>query len=139
METHQLRKGGRHQANIAYSNQLNKRNLPRTFTTYSPIDVLLANANSNVNVVQLRKIPVSQGEQFHIEGEYRTHNLVGSGSQTLGVRTYDLKGEPLGWVVAFTTQTKTHTFTKVGGTYTVGSGVGYISPRVTFGGKWRPC
>ncbi|MCM3324234.1 phage tail spike protein [Cytobacillus kochii] len=94
---------------------------------------IYARDNGNGDLIQDRKIKVVEGDEFYIEFEYRTHNLVGNGEISVGFRTYDLQGKELGWVTGPGSTTKTYYWTKVTGSYKVPAGIGYVAPRFRFG------
>ncbi|WP_342489176.1 phage tail spike protein [Cytobacillus sp. FSL W7-1323] len=86
----------------------------------------------NVDAQQERIIKVQEGDELYFELDYRFNNLVGPGSLSYGVRTYDLKKQHLSWTTVAYATTKTYAWTKLTGTYKVPAGVGYIRLRVSF-------
>ncbi|MEK4922032.1 phage tail spike protein [Cytobacillus sp. FSL R5-0569] len=86
----------------------------------------------NVDAQQERIIKVQEGDELYFELDYRFNNLVGPGSLSYGVRTYDLKKQHLSWTTVAYTTTKTYAWTKLTGSYKVPFGVGYIRLRVSF-------
>lgn len=86
----------------------------------------------NVDAQQERIIKVQEGDELYFELDYRFNNLVGPGSLSYGVRTYNLKKQHLSWTTVAYATTKTYAWTKLTGTYKVPVGVGYIRLRVSF-------
>ncbi|MGP9043335.1 phage tail spike protein [Cytobacillus kochii] len=86
----------------------------------------------NVDAQQERIIKVQEGDELYFELDYRFNNLVGPGSLSYGVRTYDLKKQHLSWTTVAYATTKTYAWTKLSGSYKVPAGVGYIRLRVSF-------
>jgi hypothetical protein len=93
---------------------------------------LLAHATINNDVIQDVMIPVKEGDELYFEWEYRNENTLGTGIMRFGTKNYNAKKVHYSWGSVFSTTTKTTTWTKMNGSYTVPSGVSYVELRVVF-------
>ncbi|NNV07770.1 hypothetical protein ETC03_15750 [Geobacillus sp. MMMUD3] len=93
-----------------------------------------ARNGGNSDVYSSAIFPVRPGQKFFVEAEGRYLNTAGTGTLRIGFRRYDDKRTSLNYwdVVVQWDGTKTTTFTKKSGVYTVPSGTGYLQIWVTF-------
>jgi hypothetical protein len=93
-----------------------------------------AKNGSNNDIYTSNIFPVRPNQQFYVEAEARYLNTAGTGWLRIGFRRYDDKKQPLSsWVeVVKWDGTKTTTFTKKSGTFTVPSGTGYLQIWISF-------
>jgi phage minor structural protein len=89
---------------------------------------------SNSDVFTDLLLPVSEGQEFYLEGEGRYLNTDGTGYAFIGVREYDAKKVHKAWnlTAAWNDTTKNTTFIKKYGTYVVPAGVSYIQFRFSY-------
>ncbi|MGG3920346.1 phage tail spike protein [Geobacillus thermodenitrificans] len=93
-----------------------------------------ARNGGNSDVYSSAIFPVRPGQKFFVEAEGRYLNTAGTGILRIGFRRYDDKKTALNYwdVVVQWDGTKTMTFTKKSGVYTVPSGAGYLQIWITF-------
>ncbi|QNU22341.1 hypothetical protein IC805_05215 [Geobacillus thermoleovorans] len=94
-----------------------------------------AKNGSNNDIYASAIIPVRPGQVFFVEAEGRYLNTAGTGHLIIGFRRYDDKKNALSaWhaVVAWNEETKTTSFTKKSGTFTVPAGTGYLRIWISF-------
>jgi phage minor structural protein len=93
-----------------------------------------AKNGSNNDIYTSNIFPVRPDQQFYVEAEARYLNTAGTGRLRIGFRRYDDKKQPLSsWVeVVKWDGTKSTTFTKKSGTYTVPAGTGYLQIWISF-------
>jgi phage minor structural protein len=93
-----------------------------------------AKNGSNNDIYSSNIFPVRPDQQFYVEAEARYLNTAGTGWLRIGFRRYDDKKQPLSsWIeVVKWDGTKSTTFTKKSGTFTVPSGTGYLQIWISF-------
>jgi F5/8 type C domain len=93
-----------------------------------------AKNGSNNDIYATNIFPVREGQVFFVEAEARYLNTAGTGKLVIGFRRYDEKKTALSaWhTVVQWDGTKTTTFTKKSGTFTVPAGTGYLQLWISF-------
>ncbi|UYL94005.1 putative tail fiber protein [Geobacillus phage vB_GthS_PK3.6] len=93
-----------------------------------------ARNGGNSDVYSSAIFPVRPGQKFFVEAEGCYLNTAGTGTLRIGFRRYDDKKTALNYwdVVVQWDGTKTTTFTKKSGVYTVPSSAGYLQIWITF-------